>query len=108
LQKCLQKTNTFYNHKGKITRYVDLPEALAALGDSTEEREWRVHFHVPIFLTELGEMGEFSSTRFFIEEALQRHLLKPISDHLEVETYTWDVLPQALRTQNVDDAIVHP
>jgi len=94
------------NHKGKITRYVDLPEALAALGDSTEEREWRVHFHVPIFLTELGEMGEFSSTRFFIEEALQRHLLKPISDHLEVETYTWDVLPQALRTQNVDDAIV--
>jgi ABC-type amino acid transport substrate-binding protein len=28
-----------------------------------------------------------------------------LTHHLEVETYTWDVLPPALRSENVDDAI---
>ncbi len=90
-------------HQGKINRYTDLPEALAALGDSTEEREWRVHFHVPIFLDDLGE---FSSTQFFVREALQRHAVKPISQHLEVETYTWDVLPESYRSLSLNEAIV--
>lgn len=90
-------------HQNKINRYPDLPEALAALGDSEEEREWRIHFHVPIFMDSLGE---FSSTQSFVLEALQRHAVKPISQHLEVETYTWDVLPAAYRTQTVNEAIV--
>lgn len=90
-------------YNGTLNRYKDLPEALASLGNSEEDREWRVHFHVPIFL---DDMGEFSSTRFFVEEALQRHAIKPISQHLEVETYTWEVLPDAYRTQSVDEAIV--
>ena len=37
---------------------------------------------------------------------LSRHKEKSISDHLEVETYTWDVLPAELRTESVDQAIV--
>lgn len=90
-------------HNGTLNRYPDLPEALAALGDSEESREWRVHFHVPIFLDDLGE---FSSTQFFVQQALERHRRKPLSEHLEVETYTWDVLPAAYRTASVDDAIV--
>jgi len=90
-------------YQDQLNRYPDLPDALEALGDSYEEREWRVHFHVPIFLDDLGE---FSSTQFFIEQALKRHAVKPISQHLEVETYTWDVLPESYRAQSVDDAIV--
>jgi hypothetical protein len=42
---------------------------------------------VPVFLDDLGP---FRTTRFAIEEALAA-TLAPVSDHLEIETYTWDV-----------------
>jgi len=90
------------NKDGKINRYKDLPDALATLDNDGAQREWRVHFHVPIFHDDLGD---FSSTQFFITEALARHKIKPISEHLEVETYTWDVLPADLRSITVDEAI---
>ena len=64
--------------------------------------EWRVHFHVPIFLDQLEA---FSSTRFFIQEVLARQRVAPISQHLEVETYTWNVLPPQLRAGSVEQAI---
>lgn len=89
--------------RGNINRYTDLSEAFASLGDDTDDREWRVHFHVPIFLDELAH---FSSTQYFVTQMLDRHKQKPISDHLEVETYTWNVLPDGMRTQSVDQAII--
>lgn len=82
--------------------HVDLPDALA-LGDATDGEEWRVHFHVPVFLNDLGA---FSSTRDFLEEILALHKASPISPHLEIETYTWDVLPDAVRGATVDQDIV--
>lgn len=81
--------------------HADLPEALA-LGDVTDGEEWRVHFHVPVFIDALGA---FSSTRDFLEEILTLHKSEPISPHLEIETYTWDVLPQTLRGATVDKDI---
>lgn len=88
---------------GSINRYTDLSQAFASLDDSTDPREWRVHFHVPIFLDELDH---FSSTQYFVSDMLKRHKQKPISNHLEVETYTWNVLPDGMRTQSVDQAII--
>jgi sugar phosphate isomerase/epimerase len=82
--------------------HVDLPEALA-LGDATDGEEWRIHFHVPVFVDDLGA---FSSTRDFLEEILAIHKRTPISPHLEIETYTWDVLPAAVRSATVDQDIV--
>lgn len=79
----------------------DLNEALA-LGDVTDGEEWRVHFHVPIYMDDLGA---FSSTRNFLEEILALHRVSPISNHLEVETYTWDVLPDSVRGNSVDEDI---
>ncbi len=87
---------------GVINRYKDLPDALETLEEDGASREWRVHFHVPIFHKDLGN---FSSTQFFISEALARHKVKPISEHLEVETYTWNVLPPELRNISVEEAI---
>lgn len=80
---------------------VDLPEALA-LGDATDGEEWRVHFHVPVFI---GDLGAFSSTRDFLDKLLSLHRENPISRHLEIETYTWDVLPRELRGETVDQDI---
>lgn len=81
-----------------IRAHSDLPEALA-LGAETDGEEWRVHFHVPVFM---GDLGPFDSTRDFLSEILALHRAEPISPHLEVETYTWDVLPPDLRGASVD------
>ncbi len=90
-------------HNGTLNRFTDLPEAIEHLGNSNESREWRVHFHVPIFMEELAD---FSSTQSFVTAMLNRHKQKAISEHLEVETYTWDVLPEETRTESVDQAII--
>jgi hypothetical protein len=84
-----------------LTRYTDLPQALADI-DRTLGSEWRVHFHVPIFLE---AMERFSTTQDFLREVLALHRQRPISDHLEVETYTWDVLPERYRATPVAAAI---
>ena len=87
--------------EGGVKRYVDLPEALAEI-DAALGKEWRVHFHVPIFLDELVE---FSTTQSFLREVLALHRDEAISPHLEVETYTWDVLPEHYRNVPVSAAI---
>ena len=87
---------------GGITRFADLPEAFASLQGPTTDLEWRVHFHVPIFLDRLGPFG---STQSFIREILAIQRAQPVSAHLEVETYTWDVLPEPFRSGAVDAAI---
>ena len=65
-------------------------------------REWRTHIHVPVFLDDLGQ---FRTTRFAIEDALKFHKQKPLSRHLEVETYTWDMLPDSLKSADIVDYI---
>jgi hypothetical protein len=61
-----------------------------------------VHFHVPVFLAELTG---FSTTQAFLAEILALHRREPISAHLEVETYTWDVLPARYRQVDAASAI---
>jgi hypothetical protein len=57
--------------------------------------EWRVHFHVPIFL---ANYGTFQATQEDIVEVLKSVNTNPsITKHLEVETYTWEVFPQDTR-----------
>ncbi len=85
-----------------LLRFADLSEAFASLQGSKAEHEWRVHFHVPIFLDQLGP---FASTQTFVREMLAIHRLRPVSAHLEVETYTWGVLPEPFRSGTVDEAV---
>ncbi len=87
----------------KLERFTDLHEAFAQVANGTDFDEWRVHFHVPVFL---DDFGSYQSTQFFVKEMLQLHKAKPISNHLEVETYTWGVLPDALKTQTMQEAII--
>jgi sugar phosphate isomerase/epimerase len=78
-----------------LVRHVDLPDAVAAFGEGQADGEWRIHCHVPVFLADLGEI---SSTRSDLVATLAALRQKTRSSHLEVETYTWDVLPDKLRT----------
>jgi hypothetical protein len=89
---------------GGLVRYTDLPEALAAArGRDLGGIEWRVHFHVPVFHADLEG---FTTTRGFLEDVLALHRAAPLSAHLEVETYTFDVLPEAYRAAGPVEAIV--
>jgi len=87
---------------GVLRRYLNLEDALESWKADKGPREWRTHFHVPVFLDELGA---FRTTRFAVDQALDLHKAQRLSDHLEIETYTWDVLPEQLKTGTVDDFV---
>jgi hypothetical protein len=88
---------------GVITRFLNLEDAIAAWDKDPGPREWRTHFHVPVFLKDLGP---FQTTRSGIDDALRVHARTPLSTHLEIETYTWDVLPEHLKTGDITEYVV--
>jgi len=76
---------------GSVSGVDDLPEALA--GGLPGENEWRVHFHVPVHTQENTTQPEVVDTiRRLVGAAT------PGTHHLEVETYTWSVLPDEPET----------
>jgi len=92
---------------GRLARFLDLPDALAAWADDlgTEAGgEWRVHCHVPVF-HDAPLLGRFGTTQPALLDMLALQRAAGVSAHLEVETYTWDVLPPELRAGGLDAAI---
>ncbi|PSN18226.1 xylose isomerase [filamentous cyanobacterium CCP5] len=76
-----------------LHHYADLQTALPAL-ETTAATEWRTHFHVPIFI---DRYPPFASTQDHIAAILQRLPKIPECTHLEIETYTWEVLPPEMK-----------
>jgi hypothetical protein len=91
---------TVVRSRGRLERYLDLPEALAA--GARSDAEWRVHFHVPIFMEQLGV---FESTQRDLVPLLAELATAAECPGLEVETYTWDVLPEVFRNVPLEAAI---
>ena len=86
----------------------DLPAAMSSVSNSAVlSGEWRIHFHVPIFLAKLGLI---QSTQNEIVKLLDV-LTGPVehrpafTGHFEVETYAWGVLPEALRVGSLNEGI---
>lgn len=77
---------------GHFTHYPDLKEALTDWDETHEE--WRVHFHVPLFVNTYGVLD---STQGDIVQTLALQKENPFSAYLEVETYTWGVLPEDMQ-----------
>lgn len=87
-----------------LVRFVDLPDAIASMERNPRgDVEWRVHFHIPLYAQPESPL---SSTGQALRDALTEQRRQPFTDHLEVETYTWDVLPPALRQADVNASIV--
>ena len=84
-----------------FTRYLDLDEALAA--DKKDEEEWRIHFHVPLHCKSSTVFDTTSDHMLGILDLLQRD--PKLCSHIEMETYTWEVLPPELKNRNVVDQI---
>lgn len=78
---------------GEVVTYRDLPEVLEK---RPQAKELRSHFHVPIFLERYDHLF---STQDQILKVLEYLRKDQFSDQLEIETYTWDVLPKDLKTE---------
>jgi hypothetical protein len=78
---------------GTLKQYRDLEQALPEFL-TTDATEWRTHFHVPIFLQDYPLL---QSTQDHLIATLAYLQAFPICSHLEIETYTWDVLPAEIK-----------
>ncbi len=81
------------HNDGSLNRFRDLPDALPHLAE-TDAEEWRIHYHVPIYSDAYDGLH---STRGDIGRTLAALQEDPFCPHLEIETYTWDVLPASLK-----------
>ncbi|TMU56538.1 metabolite traffic protein EboE [Flagellimonas algicola] len=101
-QDCLQQFDEpVYLHQavvqredGNLDRYPDLQEGIHAM-TSENFKELRAHFHIPIFIPDFQVL---ESTQNDIVKALKLWQEISYSSHLEVETYTWTILPEHLQT----------
>ncbi len=88
---------------GTIERYKDIPDALASQSIQMLD-EMRVHFHVPLNAENLDD--DLSTTSDHLIGALDVVARAPgLVRELEIETYTWEVLPKAMRSADVVDQI---
>lgn len=83
--------------------FEDLASALTTIGDPLQlQGQWRVHFHVPIYLDRFGCL---ETSQDHIDDCLQAVRQQPGLTHFEVETYAWKVLPAELQQPRLADGI---
>lgn len=87
---------------GTIRSWNDLPDALRDVKPQGEIERLRIHFHVPLFWN-----GDhlLESTSRLVSKAFLDQACATLTRHLEIETYTFDVLPEALKSGDVVDSI---
>jgi len=97
-EPCYLHQTVGLRRNGTLMRFDDLDLALAA--DLRDAEEWRIHFHVPVFIDRLKDC---TTTQSFLTEILPLFDRQPC---LEVETYTWTVLPPDLQKASLTDSII--
>ncbi|MHC1764277.1 MAG: metabolite traffic protein EboE [Verrucomicrobiia bacterium] len=89
-----------------LRRFRDLDAALLETRSHSvsEGVEWRIHFHVPLHSEAARPFG---NTADHLRGALDFLAAHPsLCSHLEMETYTWEVLPPSLKNRSVVDQLV--
>lgn len=92
--------------EGKRLIYKDLAPALNAPAATANPQgtEWRIHFHIPLHSP---ATDWFENTSDHVTGVLDLLKANPkLCSHLEMETYTWEVLPAGLKDQSVVDQLV--
>ena len=91
---------------GKLKFFRDLPDALSGHSSpaTRHSEEWRIHFHVPLHAP---AAPPFENTKGHLLGVLDLLAENPrLCSHLEMETYTWEVLPPELKSRSVVEQIV--
>lgn len=89
---------------GARASWPDLGAALAELPERPDLDDVRVHFHVPLFWTGSGPL---SSTAESLTPEFFHELRGGFCQHLEIETYTFHVLPPEMHAGEVVRSIAH-
>ena len=99
---------------GHLIRFRDLPDALAARArvtdpnvtdiPATTSEEWRIHFHIPLHSPDIESFGNTTDHLLGVLDILAQN--PGLCSHLEMETYTWEVLPTELKNRTVVDQLV--
>lgn len=87
---------------GRIRRFKDLDVALAeaATNPPAATDEWRIHFHIPLHCAPTALYG---NTVDHLTGVLDELAAAPgLCAHLEMETYTWEVMPAEMKRDIVD------
>ncbi len=109
IERLLAFDEPTYLHQVKVRRpdgsmrsFPDIPPAVDAWRRGQADGQWRVHFHVPLFFA--GRDG-LDATSDQIPSALLSHRPPGQQLHLEIETYTWSVLPQDLQPSDIVEGL---
>ncbi len=91
---------------GPLKRYLDLDVALAEAPDFPESMlpEWRIHFHIPLHSSPTSLFETTADHLQGVMDVLQKD--PTLCEHIEMETYTWEVLPGEIKKRNVVDQLV--
>lgn len=101
----LHQTVTRQQPDGETQFFQDLPQLLEMARDGSPQAlcgEWRVHFHVPIYLEQFELLR---TSRAEILACMDACAALPDVPQFEVETYAWDVLPQVLQQHELASGI---
>ncbi len=108
-ERFLHQTRILLPNQKGIRSFDDLPIALALTLDTTKQEAakqgdaelwqypWRVHFHVPIHAIQLLDSNLIGTTREDMLAAFEFAVQENLCEHFEIETYTWNVLPESHR-----------
>jgi hypothetical protein len=95
------------NASGKLKFYRDLPDALtdnSKLKDKNSKLpDWRIHFHVPLHAPAAPPFENTNDHLLVVLDLLAEN--PKLCSHLEMETYTWEILPPELKTKSVVDQL---
>ncbi len=89
---------------GAIRRHRDLDVALALPCPAGPPPEWRIHFHVPLHHPATGVFGTTEDHLQGVMDFLARN--PSLCSHIEMETYTWEVMPPEMKNRSVVDQLV--
>jgi hypothetical protein len=93
--------------EGKITRHQDLDVALASLSQlppGAPLPEWRIHFHIPLHCP---PDALYQTTADHVQGVMDQLAASPgLCSHMEMETYTWEVMPTAMKNRSVVEQLV--
>ncbi|HMJ90918.1 MAG TPA: metabolite traffic protein EboE [Candidatus Acidoferrum sp.] len=89
-----------------MRRFRDLDVVLAENpGDTTQlPREWRIHFHIPLHFRATAMFGTTTDHLMGVMDALAVN--PSLCSHIEMETYTWEVMPPEMKNRSVVDQLV--
>jgi len=91
---------------GSLRRYRDLGPALAqaSLSNNPQPGDWRIHFHIPLHSPVTQFFDNTTSHIIGVMEILS--VYPDLCSHLEMETYTWEVMPGEMKNRSVVDQLV--